>query len=109
MRGTQCDLTTMGKRLRNEANILRKLNHPNIVGFRAILTTNDGRECLAMEECHMSLSDIIECKEEDGPFPVDTISKVAFEIAKALDYIHNTVHLLHGDIKSPNILIKGKF
>lgn len=97
----------MGERLRNEANILRKLNHPNIVGFRAFLKTSDGRECLAMEECHTSLADIIEDQESTDAFPVNVIEKVAIEVAKALDYIHNTVYLLHGDIKSPNILIKG--
>lgn len=107
LRGTKCNQTIMGERLRNEANILRKLNHPNIVGFRAFLKTSDGRECLAMEECHTSLADIIEDQEGTDAFPVHVIEKVAIEVAKALDYIHNTVYLLHGDIKSPNILIKG--
>lgn len=96
----------MGKRLRKEADILRQLNHPNIVGFRAFLKTLDGRECLAMEECHTSLCDLIE-KQEGGAFPAPIIEKVAVEVAKALDYIHNVVHLLHGDVKSPNVLIKG--
>ncbi len=98
----------MGERLRNEANILKTLNHPNIVGFRAFLCTPDGRECLAMEKCHISLGDLIEGREGD-PFPPEIPLKVATEIAKALDYIHNVVHLLHGDIKSHNILIKGNF
>jgi len=41
--------------LRLEANILRQLNHPNIVGFRAFATGPDGKPCLAMEAVDMSL------------------------------------------------------
>lgn len=95
----------MAERLRNEAEILRKLKHPNIVGFRAFVKTTDGRECLAMEECHTSLGDLLEINEDY--LAAKHVQKVAVEIAKALDYIHNVVRLLHGDIKSHNILIKG--
>lgn len=35
--------------------------------------------------------------------------KVCIDIAKALDYLHNEAHVLHGDIKSFNILIKNDF
>lgn len=98
----------MAERLRNEAEILKKLNHPNIVGFRAFVKTSDGRECLAMEECHTSLGDVLELMGETGEYlPPKTVQKVAIEVAKALDYIHNVVFLLHGDIKSHNVLIKG--
>lgn len=98
--------TVMGQRLRNEADILRKLNHPNIVGFRAFLQTSDGLECLAMEKCHTSLYDIIE-NREGIPFTANEIEKVAVNVGTALDYIHNEIHLLHGDVKSANVLIKG--
>lgn len=104
MRGKNC--TVMGKRLRSEADILRKLSHPNIVGFRAFLRTSDGLECLAMEKCHTSLYDLIENRECDS-FAPNEIQKVALNMGLALDYIHNEIHLLHGDIKSANILIKG--
>lgn len=96
---------TMAERLRNEAEILRKLDHPNIVGFRAFVKTSDGRECLAMEECHTSLGDILE--ENEDYLSSKIVQKVAIEVAKGLDYIHNVAHLLHGDIKSHNVLIKG--
>lgn len=41
--------------LQLEATILKKLNHPNIVGFRAFTTGVDGKLCLAMEAIEMSL------------------------------------------------------
>lgn len=46
---------------------------------------------------------------EDEPFPAKDILKVGFEIAKGLKYLHNTAHILHGDIKSWNILVSHGF
>lgn len=43
------------KRLQLEADVLRRLNHPNIVGFRAFTKGVDGKLCLAMEALDMSL------------------------------------------------------
>ncbi|XP_069668789.1 lymphokine-activated killer T-cell-originated protein kinase isoform X2 [Periplaneta americana] len=64
-----------------------------------------------MEECDSSVGDLIEerVNEELGPFSVEKILKVALDVAKALDYLHRECHLLHGDIKSFNVLVKGDF
>lgn len=43
------------------------------------------------------------------PFPAKDILKVGTEIAKALDYLHNKMNILHGDIKSGNILVSPCF
>jgi PDZ-binding kinase len=96
-------------RLKDEANILKRLNHPNIVGFRAFVKGEDGRDCLAMEECDASVGDLIEIRSEQGlgSFPAEKILKVALDISKALDYLHTECHLLHGDLKSQNVLVKG--
>jgi PDZ-binding kinase len=101
----------IAKRLEHEAEILRRLNHPNIVGFRGIQKQDDGRLCLAMEEGGVSLADLIEKRNEDGlgPFHSSLILRVAIDIARALCYLHDDHHMVHGDIKSQNILIKGNF
>jgi PDZ-binding kinase len=103
------DVDGYALRLKDEAEILKKLNHPNIVGFRAFVKAVDGRDCLAMEECDTSVGDLIESRSDDGlgPFPAENIRRVALDVAKALDYLHNTCHILHGDVKSFNILVKG--
>nr|XP_033791418.1 lymphokine-activated killer T-cell-originated protein kinase isoform X2 [Geotrypetes seraphini] len=100
------------QRLHEEASILKNLQHPNIVGYRAFTKAKDGSMCLAMEYGgDMSLNDLIELKQEkeEGPFPAATIMKVALHMARGLKYLHNEKKLLHGDIKSTNVVIKGDF
>lgn len=98
-------------RLRNEAKILKKLNHPNIIGFRALTKDNRGEVCLALEACTISLGDLIETRSEEGlaAFPAYNIALVIRDIAKAFNYLHNKAYILHCDVKSYNILIQGKF
>lgn len=66
------------KRLNVEAELLRNLKHPNIVGFRGVWKGSDGEPCLAMEECDLSLGDAIEQRMEtvSKPFSVDKLHKV---------------------------------
>ena len=49
-------------------------------------------------------------EEEIGePFAAESIEKVVISVAKALDYLHRDHRLLHGDMKSGNVLVKGDF
>ncbi|XP_044024212.1 lymphokine-activated killer T-cell-originated protein kinase homolog [Siniperca chuatsi] len=100
------------KRLNEEAKVLKGIDHPNIVGFRAFTTAKDGSKCLAMEYGgEQSLNDLIEKRREDGlkAFPAANIEKVALHVARGLQYLHNEKKLLHGDMKSCNVVIKGDF
>ncbi|XP_035178536.1 lymphokine-activated killer T-cell-originated protein kinase [Oxyura jamaicensis] len=100
------------QRLNDEAKVLKSLQHPNIVGYRAFTEANDGSMCLAMEYGgEKSLSDLIEERHAArlGPFPAATIFKVALSTARGLKYLHNDKKLLHGDIKSSNVVVKGDF
>ncbi|XP_025193618.1 lymphokine-activated killer T-cell-originated protein kinase [Melanaphis sacchari] len=109
-RNTGRDRKQFSNRLQLEAKVLSSLNHPNIIGYRAFVKRPDGREVLLMEQCEQSLIDLIEIRKEEnlGPYPVEYITKVAVDIAKALDYLHSSL-VLHGDIKSGNILVKNNF
>lgn len=40
------------RRLLQEAEILRTLQHPNIIGYRTLTKAQDGAWCLAMERAH---------------------------------------------------------
>lgn len=97
--------------LRQEATILKDLNHPNIVGFRAVTKDARGEICLALEVCTSSLGDMIEARNENGlsVFPARNIAIVAYDIAKAFNYLHNEAKILHCDVKSYNILVQEDF
>ncbi|XP_019738244.1 lymphokine-activated killer T-cell-originated protein kinase homolog [Hippocampus comes] len=100
------------KRLKEEAKILKGIDHPNIVGFRALATAKDGSKCLAMEfGGEQSLNDLIEKRREDRlqAFPAADIEKVALHVARGLQYLHNEKKLLHGDMKSCNVVVRGNF
>ncbi|KAK4322128.1 hypothetical protein Pmani_007106 [Petrolisthes manimaculis] len=105
---------TYSKRLSFEAGVLKGLQHTNIIGYRSYksnTTDVDGTPCLMMESGEQSLSDLIETRDELqlGPFTPNHILKVGNDIASALQYLHEEQNLLHGDLKSANILIKGDF
>ncbi|XP_004550679.2 lymphokine-activated killer T-cell-originated protein kinase homolog [Maylandia zebra] len=105
-------VTVYQERLNEEAKVLKGINHPNIVGFRAFTTAKDGSKCLAMEYGgEQSLNDLIEKRREGGlkAFPAAIIEKVALHVARGLQYLHNEKLLLHGDMKSCNVVIKGDF
>lgn len=67
---------------------------------------------LAMEACTISLGNLLENRlEANNETPLESwkIQKVGIDISKALKYLHTEAMLLHGDMKSFNILIKGDF
>lgn len=87
------------------------MNHPNIVGFRAAKTLPDDQIALAMERCDTSLGDLIESRVENSLGPIESIKikRMSLDVCKALDYLHNQAFLLHGDLKSYNVLVNGDF
>jgi len=103
-----------GSRLEEEARILKSLSHPNIIGYRAFRSAADGTHALLMEDGRRSLFDLIEDRAEikgdaGGSFPASSIEVVVRGLAHALDYLHTDRMLMHGDIKSGNVLVVGDF
>lgn len=99
------------ERIVKEAEILRKLKHPNIVGFRALTHDKEGVDTLALECCNTSLGMLLEERLDNGltALPANDIKKIILDIGQALDYLHTEVLMMHGDLKSHNILVKGNF
>ncbi|XP_018562669.1 lymphokine-activated killer T-cell-originated protein kinase [Anoplophora glabripennis] len=97
----------LNKRIKEEADVLRQLKHPNIVAFKAFAKDADGRNILVMEECSSCLGDMIE--NRSSPYSAKTIVQVMRDMATALHYLHNEALMMHCDVKSYNILVKGNF
>ena len=63
-----------------------------------------------MEAFGKGLDDIIfRHRENEEIFTAQQVTQVTYSISNALDYLHNTKKLLHGDMKSGNILVSVRF
>ncbi|MBU4482966.1 MAG: PASTA domain-containing protein [Actinobacteria bacterium] len=88
-------------RFKSEAQILARLNHPNIVQVYDWGEFNSSYFiCMEYVEGE-SLKEIIEKK---GPLPPETVADYAIQISSALLMAHKN-NLVHRDIKPQNILV----
>ena len=94
------------KYLDNEINILKEINHPNIIKLYEVKETTQ-YYYLVMEFCNGGgLSDCLEeyKKKNRKPFPEDVVQYLMKQIMGAMTYLHER-HILHRDIKLDNILV----
>jgi serine/threonine protein kinase len=88
------------KRLRAEAVIARKLQHPNAVHVDDLDRTEDGRPFIVMEYVEgQNLRTII---RQAGPLPVLRALHIAAQVTSALAAAHQ-LGIIHRDIKPDNI------
>lgn len=97
-------------RSRDEATLLARLNHDNIVKVEQ-LASIQGRPALVMEYVQgLSLDRLL---STHGPFPVGVALDIVSKVAGALDAAYNSIppgdskplHVIHRDIKPSNILL----
>ena len=94
------------KYLVNEIQILRELNHPNIVQFVEIKKTKN-HYYIIMEYCnggelYKALEDYMDKYEK--PFSQEIVQHLMRQIINAFKYIHGK-NIIHRDIKLENILL----
>ncbi len=89
------------KRFRDEAELLRQLDHPNIVRILDTIT-EDGDEYIVME--YVQGGSLQEILTSDKPLSLQAILNTALELADALSRAHH-LGVIHRDIKPGNVLI----
>ena len=98
------------KQIYNEATIMKKLSHPNVVSFRDVFKdTKLDYFYIVMEYADDGdLSKKIRQQKEktckDKHFTEDKILKYFYQICKGIEYIHSK-NVIHRDIKSQNIFL----
>ncbi len=87
----------------NEINILKKMDHPNIMKIFEFYNT-DNSYSVINELC--SGGELFDEIINKGPFPEDEAAYVLYQIMHAVNYFHK-MKIIHRDLKPENILITG--
>lgn len=83
--------------LQREIAILKKINHPYILGLReAVFDETENKMYFFME---------LITNGRLRPASEETLCRQAFQILEALHYLHNCAKIVHGDIKPENVLL----
>ncbi len=90
------------KRFRNEAVVMRKLQHPNAVRVEDLDATDDGRPFMIME--YVEGRDLRKFIQKEGPVSIPRALSIAGQVAGALAAAH-ALGITHRDIKPDNILL----
>ncbi|XP_051115254.1 probable receptor-like protein kinase At1g33260 isoform X2 [Andrographis paniculata] len=95
---------------KQELEILLHLNHPNIV--KLIGHCHDTEKGILVIEYvpNGTLQDALHNQSSKKVLPWRKRTAIAFQIALAMEYLHDncTLHIVHGDIKSSNVLLDDK-
>jgi len=90
--------------IRNEINILRAMDHPNILKIFEFYT-NKEEYSIVTELCYMG--DLFNELSKKGPFNEKYVAYVLYQVFSAVNYCHK-MHIVHRDLKPENILITDK-
>jgi carbon catabolite-derepressing protein kinase len=88
--------------LQRELSVLGKLSHPHILKFHEALISEQSEQVyLILEYCRGGSLD------RTGRLPPAKALTVVKHIARALEYLHDSLALVHGDVKPGNIFVNN--
>ena len=92
----------------NEVNLLKKLDHPNIIKFIEVYKSQKNLEIITEFAEKGDLYNQINLQmKKKAYFPEKTLIDWLVQICQALKYIHSK-HIIHRDIKPQNIFLNKK-
>lgn len=89
------------ERFIREGEVLRRLNHPNIVKMLDAFE-QDGKNYVVMER--VSGGDLAQLLRERGPLSIERVLDIALDLTDALIRAHR-INVIHRDIKPANVLL----
>ena len=91
-----------------EAGLIAKLHHPNVVRFYGVCYQDD-HFYIVTEFCHENLSQALRRLKQElkGPLPEEVFLNLAYQIAKGMAYLHSK-DVIHRDLKPENILLDDR-
>lgn len=90
--------------LYNEIQILRKLDHPNIIKLHEVYETGNH---IYMVQTYLKGGDLFDTILSKGSFSEKKAAEILYQILQALQYIH-AKGIMHRDLKPENLMIKDK-
>lgn len=92
----------------NEFNSLLKLDHPNLVHFTALSTT-EKEDCLVVNLLveHVAGTNLSQSLISHGPIPLDKLCHYTAQLLAALDYLHSN-SVVHKQLGSSSVLVDSE-
>lgn len=91
--------------LRSEVNVLKLLNHPNVVALRHVITSREqNKDMLYIVMEYIPGGELWRAIDEFGPVSEDIAHRLMVQLLKTIEYLHRS-GILHRDLKCENILL----
>ena len=89
-----------------EARVLSRLQHPNVIRYYDSFVDRRGRLCLVTSFCPGGdlANEVAKAREAGAPIPEARVLTWLAQLAAALEYLH-AKHVLHRDLKPQNVFI----
>ena len=88
----------------NEIEILKNLDHPNIVKIFEFFIEADGYYIIT-EYCDGG--ELYQAIKLKGFFSENIAANIIYQVFNAMNYCHNTIKVIHRDLKPENIMIES--
>lgn len=93
------------KYLRTEINILKRIDHPNIVRLHGTKTVGKGWTYAKLEYCQFDLMDLL--RRQNFKVSETEAANIMFQIFHAITYLHSR-RVVHRDLKLRNVCVVGE-